>query len=49
MEGQERKRVKVREKCCVWTFLKPALTTAPAKDGLRYVHLSDETRGAERK
>lgn len=36
-----------REKCCVVHFLKPTLTTAPAKDGLRYVHLSAEAREAK--
>lgn len=44
VESQERKERKSQGKVLCETFLKPALTTAPAEDGLRYVHLSEETR-----
>ncbi len=44
--GPRKKRGKKKRqgKVLCGTFLKPALTTAPAEDGLRYVHLSEETR-----
>lgn len=43
VEGQERKEEKKGQgKVLCETFLKPALTTAPTEDGLRYVHLRPE-------
>lgn len=48
--GPRKKREGGRQgKVLCGTFLKPALTTAAAEDGLRYVHLREETRQADRK